>query len=162
MNKFGILLCFLAISFSQSALPEIDSGVAFDIYVTFMKGMSETSEAKCANTFIKHKDKLAPFLQEVWEDIKKGQTPNEAIMNHASELADISGDIETNCHAIEKIKDFAGFTKAKGIQQIGYNIIQNSVEIESLIQELLKASGFEGKIFVVGKIFKVATGLSFQ
>ncbi len=64
------------------------------------------------------------------------------------------------CHAYETIKEFAGFDKAKGIQQIGYNIIQNSVEIEGLIKELIKTPGFEGKIIVFGKILRAATGIT--
>ncbi len=68
-------------------------------------------------------------------------------MEHSQELYDLN-DINVNCHTYKKIQDFAGFGKAKGIQQIGYNIIQNSVEIESLLKELWNAPSFEGKFIV--------------
>ena len=160
MNKFGILLCFLAISFSQSAIPELDWGVIFDITVTLVKGMSENEDFKCAKTYESHRDKIVPVLQAIWEDVRNGKDYKSAAMAHASELAGLT-DIQENCHVMEKIQDFAGFGKAKGIQQIGYNIIQHSVELEGLLQELWKADGFEGKIFVFGKILRVATGLTF-
>ena len=159
MNKLGILLCFLAISFSQSAIPEIDMGVVFDIITALIKGMSETSEAKCANTLISHRDRFVPVLQAIWEDVRHGKDFPTASYEHSHELSDLD-DVDRNCHAYETINDFAGFTKAKGIQQIGYNIIQNSVEIERLLQELWNAPSFEDKIIVFGKILRAATGLS--
>ena len=159
MNKFGILLCFLAISFSQSAIPELDWDVIYDMQVLIMKGMSETTEYKCANTFASYKSKIVPILKEIWEDVRNGKDFKTAAMEHAHEFTGLD-EIQKNCQAMEKIQDFAGFGKAKGIQQIGYNIIQNSVQLENLIQELLKANGFDNKLIVVGKIFRTATGLS--
>ena len=161
MNKFEILLCFLAISLSQSAIPEIDMGVVFDVFTTIMKGMSETSECKCANTLILYRDKNIPVLQEVWEDVRKGEDFFDALKDHTHELSGID-DIDRNCHTYEKIKDFKGIYEAKGIQQVGYNIIQNSFELEGLLHELINTRGIEGKTFVFGKILKTATGLSFS
>ena len=161
MNKFGILLCFLAISFSQSAIPELDWGVIFDITVALVKGMSENDECKCANAYNSHRDKIVPVLQAVWEDVRNGKDYKTAAMEHAHELGNID-DVNEYCQPYDKIQDFAGFGKAKGIQQIGYNIIQNSVEIEGLLKELWNAKGFEGKIIVFGKILKTATGLTFK
>ena len=161
MNKFGILLCFLlTINFSQSTLPEIDMGVVYDIIVALMKGMSETSEAKCANTYASLKDMIVPSLQAIWEDMRKGIDFQTAAMAHPPKDMARLEEIEINCHAFEKIQEFAGFT-ARGIQQIGYNIIQNSVEIEGLITELIKTPDFEGKIIVFGKILRTATGIYF-
>ena len=159
MNKFGILLCFLAISLSQSILPELDWDLIYDIQVLIMKGMSESTEYKCANTFANYKSKIVPILKEIWEDVRNGKDFKSAAMAHASEFTGLD-EIEKNCHAMEKIQDFAGFGKAKGIQQIGFNIIQNSVELENLVKELIKADGRANKIIVLGKIFRTATGLS--
>ena len=159
MNKLGILLCFLAISLSKSTLPELDWDVIYDIQVLIMKGMSENSECKCANTVAKYKSKMVPILQKIWEEVRNGKPFRTAVMEHASEFSEMT-DISTNCHAYEKIQDFEGFGKAKGIQQIGYNIIQNSAELENLIHELIKADGFDNKLIVVGKIFSTATGIT--
>ena len=160
MNKLGILLCFLAISLSQSAIPELDWDVIYDIQVLIIRGMSETSECKCANTAERYKSKMVPLLQEIWEEVRNGKEFRTAVMEHASEFSEMK-DFATNCQAFEKIKDFEGFGKAKGIQQIGYNIIQNSAELENLIHELIKADGFDKKLIVCGKIFSTATGLTF-
>ena len=159
MNKFGILLCFLAISLTQSALPELDWDVIFDMQVLVLKGMTESTDYKCANTFVKYKSRIVPVYREIWEDIRNGKDFKTAAMAHASELSDLV-EIEQNCHVFEKIQDFAGFGKAQGIQQIGYNIITNSNEIANLIQELIKADGFDNKLIVFGKIFRTATGVS--
>ena len=157
MNKFGILLCFLlAFNYSTAALPQIDIDQMYDWFVIVIKGMASSTEYKCANTLIQNKETIVKEIKAAIEEIKNGASVKTALMTHGLKLMGVPGLI-TNCKVMEIVGNIDKYFKAAYIQQIGYNLVQHSTEIESLIQEIIK-SDVEGKLLAVGKMIRTVTG----
>ena len=158
MNKFGILLCFLlAFNYSTAALPEMDVGQIYDYFVVVIKGMASTTEYKCANTLIENKDKIVAEIKAAIEEIKNGANIKSTLISHGIKLMTVP-NLLTNCKIMEIVSNIDKYFKAAYIQQVGYNLVQHSTEIESLIQEIIKSDGIEGKLLAVGKMIRIITG----
>ena len=159
MNKFGLLLCFLlAFNYSQAALPEIDIGQIYDYIVVVIKGMTDSSDYKCVNTLTKNKETIVNEIKAAIQEIKNGADIKSTLISHGMKLMTVDG-LMTNCKLMDLVMNYSKYLKASYFQQVGYNLVQHSTEIEALIQEIIK-SNIEGKLLAVGKIIRIVTGLT--
>ena len=119
--------------------------------------MASTTEYKCANTLIQNKDKIVAEIKAAIEEIKNGANIRSTLISHGIKLMTVP-NLLTNCKIMEIVSNIDKYFKAAYIQKVGYNLVQHSTEIESLIQEIIKSDGIEGKLLAVGKIISIVTG----
>ena len=159
MNKLGLLLCFLlTFSYSKSEdIDGIDASMVYDQLISVTKGMAQTTEYKCSNTLKNNRDKIFPKFESIIKSLKNENDFLNELFTSAIQLFTVMDPKDCNLYDI--IAKFPNLLKAKGIEDMGKNMIDHASEIEGLINEFKKATDKEGKLIATGKIIRVITGI---
>ena len=158
MNKFGIILCLLAISFSVQKidLSQIDIEVVYDKVAILVKGMSENGENKCSANLIKNKAQLLEIIKSAIVDLNNGLELSQILAKYAVKLIMVD-KFTTECKVYNIAEKVLKLKTEKGIKDLGYNIVNNSKTILDLFEELKNAPQLDDKLVIAGKLIKTIT-----
>ena len=159
MRIVPILLCFTLILSLSNGEEEISFFEKYyDSIVQIIKGLSDTSEAKCSKVFV---DKKKDIIKLVKKIISLLQTQSIDLSTLLPDVMNIDGLI-VDCNLlvlagkIFQFKDDIQFL----IETMGNNILKNYKQIFQIVQKMLKTLGIEGKMENVGKILKLILEIS--
>ena len=162
MNKVGLFICFLlAISFTKSE--EIDGIDVDEVYgklIIITKGMAKTAEYKCSNTLNNKKDEILPVVKDAVRNLKNTEEISNILGTLAVKL--FKTGVLNDCNVINIISFVSNILKPDGIRNLGYNIKNNVNPLSGLLQEYFQASDKERKLFVLGQIIRIITGVSLE
>ena len=161
MNKLGLLICLIAISFTTQKinLQDIDIPALYDKVVYIAKGMCENTEYKCSNNLVKNKEALLKIINDAIEDYNKGTGLVELLAKYAIKLYLVK-DFMTDCKVAEIGAKVVTLTTEKGLKDLGYNIIEYTTDIINHIGEFKNAADLNDKLVAAGKILKVLLGIA--
>ena len=159
MRIVPILLCFTLILSLSNGEEEISFFEKYyDSIVQIIKGLSDTSEAKCSKVFVDKKEDIIKLVKKI---ISLLQTQSIDLSTLLPDVMNIDGLI-VDCNLlvlagkIFQFKDDIQFL----IETMGNNILKNYKQIFQIVQKMLKTLGIEGKMENVGKILKLILEIS--
>ena len=159
MRIVPILLCFTLIISLSNGEEEISFFEKYyDSIVQIIKGLSDTSEAKCSKVFVDKKEDIIKLVKKI---ISLLQTQSIDLSTLLPDVMNIEGLI-VDCNLlvlagkIFQFKDDIQFL----IETMGNNILKNYKQIFQIVQKMLKTLGIEGKMENVGKILKLILEIS--
>ena len=159
MRIVPILLCFTLIISLSNGEEEISFFEKYyDSIVQIIKGLSDTSEAKCSKVFVDKKEDIIKLVKKI---ISLLQTQSIDLSTLLPDVMNIDGLI-VDCNLlvlagkIFQFKDDIQFL----IETMGNNILKNYKQIFQIVQKMLKTLGIEGKMENVGKILKLILEIS--
>ena len=148
MNKFLLILCFALVfnvAKSQTDLIEI----AYDYFTIILKGMTKNNGTECSDVFKNNKEKLLPYVREIIEKAKKGETLD--LLSYGFLVAAID-NITVKCKIVEVYSLSDKFTSVKEIKRIGAIISNDYKEIFTYFNTLIMGQSLEEKLISVGRI----------
>ena len=159
MNKFGFLLCLiLAVSFTKQE--DIDASYIYDRAAKFMIGFaSDESQHLCSNSLTQKKDQVLPIFLNVIDSLKNGADVTVTLIGMAARLSQHQ-DVLNNCKIISLGLQALGFLQANKIRDVGYVMVEQASQIESLLTQIKNASNIDDKAIIFGRLVKLLTGLN--
>ena len=172
MNRF-VFFISLVLLVNLSSNLELDKkvyGTIYDKVILLIKGMSDSKEPQCYNTFRDKKDILLDFLLEFIPYI---QTHSEEInilyiLSQISSL--VSKGLPNSFWEDCKIgilygiyEEFINYNKRiELIQTFGIKIQNNIDKFFDASSKFVKTRGFDGKLILIGQILSAVTDLVFD
>ena len=159
MNKFGLILFLLAISFTQQIdYSDIDIDAIYDKLIILAKGFSTTSEYQCSAVLNTKKAEILVILKNAINEIKNGGSMTSVLIKYGLKLVGIDG-MSNKCKAWEVVSKITALLTKDGIKETGYRIVNNTASIYAAIQEFKDAADLDGKLVAAGKAIRFILGI---
>ena len=156
MNRFGILICLLFISFTQQI--DLDIDLLYDKFAIITKGLATTDKYQCSGVLVNQKSQILPIIKGILDDLKSGKEFKDIALSHGLKLLGVEG-LSDKCKVYEVVGKVLNLITEDGIKEIGYNTVNNSSDIYKLINELINAPDLDGKLEALGKILRILSGI---
>ena len=172
MNKF-VFFISLVLLVNLSSNLELDKkvyGTIYDKVILLIKGMSDSKEPQCYNTFRDKKDILLDFFLELIPYI---QTHSEEIsLSYIFSLFSslvrkgLPMTFLDDCKIVPLYgiyEDFIDYnTRVERIQTFGKNIQNNIDKFFDASSKFVKTRGLDGKLLLIGQILSAVTDFVFD
>ena len=159
MNKFGLLLFLLAITFTQQIdYSDIDIDAIYDKLIIVAKGFSTTGDYQCSAVLNSKKAEILTIVNNMINEIKNGAKFSSIALKYGLKLMGVDG-MSTKCKALDLVTKVLALLDKDGIKETGYRIVNNTGSIYNAIQELKDAADLDGKLVAAGKIIRYIFGI---
>ena len=172
MNRFAFFISLILLINLSSNL-ELDKkvyGTIYDKAILLIKGMTDSKEPQCYNTFRDKKDILLDFLLEF---IPYLQTHSEDIniyyifsLIYSLESKGLPSTFWVDCKIdilYDIYEDFINYNKrVERIQTFGINIQNNIDKFFDASSKFVKTRGLDGKLILIGQILSAITDFVFD
>ena len=172
MNRF-VFFISLVLLVNLSSNLELDKkvyGTIYDKVILLIKGMSDSKEPQCYNTFRDKKDILLDFFLELIPYI---QTHSEEIslskifsLFYSLVRKGLPMTFLDDCKIVPLYgiyEDFIDYnTRVERIQTFGKNIQNNIDKFFDASSKFVKTRGLDGKLLLIGQILSAVTDFVFD
>ena len=159
MNKFGLLLFLLAISFTQQLdYSDIDINAIYDKLIIVAKGFSPSGTTQCSAVLNSKKTEILAVVNEFIEEVKKGASMGSIAIKYGLKLMAIDG-MGDKCKALSVVSKVMALLNQQGIKDTGYRIVNNAANIYNTVEEFKSAADLDAKLVVAGKIIRYVIGI---
>ena len=159
MNKFGLILLLLAISFCQAEIDtQIDINAIYDYLVIVAKGFSTTNNYQCSAVLNSKKTEILDIINQLLTEIENGKKLSDLAFSYGLKLLAVDG-MGDKCKALDVIAKLLALITQQGIKDTGYRIINNSGNIYNAVTEFRDAADLNGKLVAAGKIIRYSIGI---
>ena len=159
MNKFGLILFLLAITFTQQIdYSDIDVNAIYDKFVIVAKGLSTTNDYQCSAVLNSKKAEILVIINNMITELKNGAKFSSVALKYGLKLLGVDG-MSTKCKAWELVTKVLALLEKDGIKETGYRIVNNTASIYAAIQEFKDAADLDGKLVAAGKAIRFILGI---